>query len=115
MGPSENPTGASALRPANHITEYGRNNGPCPMFRRPPMQATWKIIGVTRDSSGNPLGNCIVDLFIHGTNSYVGSTISDAGGNYLFVVPMNSPYWVRVTDQSSSPTIVGSSLVIQPV
>jgi len=84
------------------------------MFRRAPMQAFWQIIGVTRDNAGVPLGSCQVDLFLQGSNAYVQSTVSDLGGNYLFVVPTNGPYYVRVTDQQPTPTIVGSSLVISP-
>ena len=63
------------------------------------MLAFWQIIGVTRDNAGVPLGSCQVDLFLHGANTYVQSTVSDLGGNYLFVVPSNGPYYVRVTDQ----------------
>ena len=92
----------------------GQNGGPIPMFRRGPHLAFWQIIGVTRDNAGVPLGNCQVDLFLHGSNAYVQSTVSDLGGNYLFVVPTNGPYYVRVTDQQPTPTIVGSSLVISP-
>lgn len=85
------------------------------MFMRPPSTAFWKILGVTRDAVGNPLGNCNVDLFLHGTNAYVQSTTSDLGGNYFFVVPSNGPYYVRVTDNQGTPTVVGSSLIISPV
>ena len=118
QGPSDNPVGNSALRPGGRISEFqasGNNCGPLPMFRRGPMQAYWQIIGITRDSSGTPLGNCQVDLFLHGSNAYVQSTVSDGGGNYLFVVPTNGPYFVRVTDSQGNPTMVGSSLPISPV
>ena len=118
QGPSDNPVGNSALRVSGKITEYmgnGQNAGPLPMFRRGVMQAYWQIIGVTRDNTGAPLGNCNVDLFIHGTNAYVTSTMSDPAGNYFFVVPSNGPYYVRVTDNQPNPTVVGSSLPISPV
>ena len=118
IGPSANPVGNNALRPSARFTEFmanGQNGGPMPMFHRDPYLAFWSIIGVTRDNSGVPLGTCQVDLFLHGANTYVQSTVSDVGGNYLFRVPTNGPYFVRVTDSQGNPTLVGSSLVITPV
>ena len=115
MGPSANPTGKGALRPTGALKGWSvTDNGPYPQFKSRPAKSFWEIIGVTRDNAGVPLGNCQVDLFLHGSNAYVQSTVSDLGGNYLFVVPTNGPYYVRVTDQQPEPTIVGSSLVISP-
>lgn len=85
------------------------------MFCRCTLPVMWQITGITRDSGGTPLGNCQVDLFLQGSNTYVQSTVSDLGGNYLFTVPTNGPYYVRVTDNQDNPTVVGSSLVISPV
>jgi len=115
LGPTANPVGNSALRASHRITEPGESSGPIPMFFRPPVTAFWSIIGVTRDNLGVPLGTCQVDLFLHGANTYVQSTVSDVGGNYLFQVPTNGPYYVRVTDSQGNPTLVGSSLIITPV
>jgi len=114
LGPSANPRGNGALRASHRITEPGDCSSPLQLFHRRPYLAFWQIIGVTRDNAGVPLGNCQVDLFLHGSNTYVQSTVSDLGGNYLFVVPTNGPYYVRVTDTQPAPTIVGSSLVISP-
>jgi hypothetical protein len=115
QGPSANPVGNSALRATGALKGWGvTNDGPYPQFRSPKPQVFWQVIGVTRDNAGVPLGNCQVDLFLQGSNAYVQSTVSDLGGNYLFVVPSNGPYYVRVTDQQPDPTIVGSSLVISP-
>ena len=117
VGAACNPVGNGAMRIAGHYGEYqgtGRSGGPLAMFSRPPAQATWQILGITRDASGNALAGCNVDLFLHGTNAYVASTTSDGGGNYLFVVPSNGPYYVRVTDSQGSPTVAGASLPLSP-
>ena len=47
-------------------------------------------LGLTKDSTGTPLSSCRVDLFETGSNRYISSTTSDAGGNYSFIVPSNS-------------------------
>jgi hypothetical protein len=47
----------------------------------------YKIQGVTKDSAGNPLGNCGVELFRASDDLKVGEGISDINGNYLLYTP----------------------------
>lgn len=46
------------------------------------VTSRYTISGVTRDSSGNPLGGCSVEVYESVANLFRGATISDANGNY---------------------------------
>ena len=52
----------------------------------------YKILGVTKDSVGSPLGGVSVDLFRTSTDVKVDSTVSDASGNYLLYTPYPGEY-----------------------
>jgi hypothetical protein len=47
----------------------------------------YKIQGVTKDSGGNPLGGCIVELFRASDDLKVDEGVSDVNGNYLLYTP----------------------------
>ncbi len=47
----------------------------------------YKIQGITKDSAGNPLGDCRVELFRTSDDLRVDEVISDAAGNYLLYTP----------------------------
>jgi hypothetical protein len=47
----------------------------------------WKILGVTKDAGGSPLGGCSVDLFLTATDQKVDTVTSDAAGNYVLYTP----------------------------
>jgi hypothetical protein len=47
----------------------------------------YRIQGVTKDSGGNPLGNCQVSLFLASNDVEVDACISDVNGNYLLYTP----------------------------
>jgi hypothetical protein len=42
------------------------------------------VFGVTKDSTGTPIGNCELDLFNSATDMVMEQTMSDANGNYDF-------------------------------
>lgn len=44
------------------------------------------ISGVTRDASGNPLGNCVVEVYETVSNLFRATTVSDANGNYAIEI-----------------------------
>jgi hypothetical protein len=81
-----------------------------------PLPATvYKLTGVSKDNTGAALGSCIMSLFRvdydSGNNliyTFMGSTVSDASGNYSFMVNTNSRY--RVLADNSGNTLAGSSL-----
>jgi hypothetical protein len=73
----------------------------------------FKIIGVSKDSSDAVLPNCTMCLFRldrdSGNNivyTHLGNTISDASGNYVFIVNKTSTY--RVTGENG--LVVGMTL-----
>jgi len=47
-----------------------------------------RIRGVTKDSNGNPLGNCSVKCFRASDDSLITTTTSDVDGNYSIDIPM---------------------------
>ena len=80
------------------------------------------ITGVSRDSTGAPLGGCTCTLFrvtpgatdaagVVGLDTFtqVATTVSDGSGNYSFVVGFHGPY--RVTfDLDGAPVRAGLTL-----
>ena len=65
------------------------------------------ISGVTRDSSGNALGNCTVWLFRSSpTKLFFAETTSDENGNYSFVAPSVWTYFLRA-HKDGSPNVFG--------
>lgn len=70
---------------------------------------TYTITGVTRDASGNPLGNCAVVLLRTADNSVAAQMVSDASGNYSFAA---SPALQHKADAylAGSPDVFGTTL-----
>lgn len=86
--------------------------------------ARFSLIGVTRDATGAPLGNCRVVVYESGriyvggnecrvgyaTDSpVVGETISDGSGNYTLLVPLNTAYQA-MGYKAGSPDVFGTTL-----
>lgn len=86
--------------------------------------AQFYLTGVTRDSTGTPLGNCRVVVYESGriyvggnecrvgyaTDSpIVGETISDGSGNYTLLVPLNTAYQA-MGYLAGSPDVFGTTL-----
>lgn len=72
---------------AKSITSYKENT---PIFE----EKNFTITGVTKDSSGVALGSCTVKLFLTASDVLSQSTISDASGNYSFIVDKTVSYYV---------------------
>ena len=53
----------------------------------------YKIQGITKDSGGSPLGNCLVHLFRTIDDSKQDTCLSDAAGNYLVYTPFTDPHY----------------------
>lgn len=80
-------------------------------FRSQHLNATSLYIsGVTKDSTGTPLGNCAVALFQAGSNALVASTISDTAGNYSFAVLVAGPFFA-VAYKAGSPNTAGTTVI----
>ena len=79
--------------------------------RLTPVPLTYKITGITRDSAGAVLGNCVVHLFRTSDDVEVDQVNSDASGNFTFttgVSPANTQYIVAY--KAGSPDVSGTTL-----
>ncbi len=52
------------------------------------------ITGVTKDSTGAALGNCVVQLFQTWNDTLVMETVSDGSGNYTVYPTGSAPYYI---------------------
>lgn len=71
-------------------------------------QQAKKIIGTTRDSSGNPLGNCIVQGFQTSTDTFVGQVTSDTAGYFELPTSYSGNHYL-VCYKAGSPDVAGTS------
>ena len=55
-----------------------------PVFKTVLSSAIFGISGITKDASGNILGNCTVNLFADGSEQWLQQTISDDAGFFSF-------------------------------
>jgi hypothetical protein len=65
------------------------------------------LIGITRDSAGAALGNCIVELY-HG-KKMIDGMVSDASGNYRFDNPGSGPFRV-ISDKEGVAGVTAETL-----
>lgn len=72
-------------------------------------ERNFTIVGVTKDSTGAALGNCTVNLFSTATNTLAQTTISDASGNYSFVVD-KTQLWYIVSYKAGAPDVAGTTV-----
>jgi len=71
-------------------------------------ERNFTITGVTRDATGAALGSCTVRLFNTATNGLEQTVISDASGNYAFVVDKTQAYYT-VEYKAGAPDVRGTS------
>lgn len=88
-------------------TESGM--GPSWQGRIPLPPAYQRLVGVTKDSSGNVLGNCTVMAFRTVDNLFLGQTVSDASGNYDFRVPSLDASYL-VVYKAGAPDVAGTTV-----
>jgi hypothetical protein len=80
-----------------------------PTFRSRNLSVqTFTIAGITKDSTGAPLGGCVVDLFNTDTDVKINSIISDVNGNYSFPVQPGVQFYI-VAYKPETPNIAGTS------
>lgn len=75
-------------------------------FKQP---ARYTITGITKDSTGAVLGNCVVLLFETATNLIKAVTLSDASGNYLLDGTIDVTYYV-VAYKAGAPDVTGATV-----
>lgn len=87
----------------------GRTIGSRP-FRSPPLSTTNSFItGVTRDSAGAALGNCVVQLFRTVDDAIIYEGASDGSGNFSIYAPVTGPFYL-VAYKAGSPDVAGTTV-----
>ena len=85
-----------------------------PRFTDPNHQQNFasriRIYGVTKDSAGAVLGNCVVDLFRTATDVLVESTVSDGSGNYSFLTATPAAQHYVVAYKAGAPDVAGTTV-----
>jgi hypothetical protein len=75
----------------------------------PVYEYPYAIRGVTKDSAGAVLGNCVVQLFKTDDDAFLGQTTSDANGAYvLYASPTIQHYLVAYL--AGSPDVSGTTV-----
>lgn len=69
-----------------------------------------KIAGVTKDSTGAPLGNCAVELYLTATDQMLEHVTSDANGNYSFSTVGLAETYYLVAYKTGSPDVTGATV-----
>lgn len=99
-----NPRRIGAASTFNGVTISGKP------FRSDSFSTTnISIIGVTKDSSGVALGNCVVQLFQTSIDLLHQETTSDASGNYAFYPSVASPFYI-VAYKAGAPDVAGTTV-----
>lgn len=79
-------------------------------FRSPRFYGAFGLSGVTRNSTGAPLGLCVVKLFEAATDIEVGQTTSDGAGAFSFSLGNNAGFFYIVAYKAGSPDVAGTSV-----
>lgn len=79
------------------------------VYRSPGVVANTVVSGITRDSSGTPIGPCVVHLFSAGNDMPVQQKSTDASGNFTFEQPGSGPFYI-VAYKTGSPDIAGTTV-----
>jgi hypothetical protein len=67
------------------------------------------ISGITKDSAGATLGNCIVDLIRTNGDLFAHTTTSDASGNFTIYPTVTGPFYI-VAYKAGSPDVAGTTV-----
>ena len=95
------PTWGGVTIPAQKFGQIGTV-----FYRQRGISVNKSLIGVTRDSAGAALGNCVTELLQSGGDILTQSTTSDASGNFRFDNPGSGPFFVR-SYKDGSPNLAG--------
>lgn len=88
-------------------------SSPCPIHQLLPYPPTnFSIYGVTRDSTGAVLGNCVVDLFDTATDVKISSTTSNAttGAFSLPYASQKPTGYYLVAYKAGAPDLAGTTV-----
>ena len=79
------------------------------VYRSPGVTKNNFITGVTRDSTGTPVGNCSLDLYLTGADMIAQQGLSDASGNFTFNNPGSGPFYI-VAYKVGAPDLAGTTV-----
>lgn len=68
-----------------------------------------RVIGITKDRAGLPLGGCVVHLFRTADDVKVAATVSDGAGVFSFAVPAGVAHYA-VAYLAGSPDVAGTTV-----
>jgi hypothetical protein len=106
------------LWPTSRLTGYAMNNEASrlaavywePLTRwKCGVRARKLIIGITRDSAGNPLGGCTVKCFRTSDDVLMTSCVSDTNGNYEISTPDTGTCYL-VAYKATGPDVLGTTI-----
>lgn len=83
----------------------GFADGTIPFFE----ERNYTITGITKDSSGVALGGCTVMLFNTSTCTLEQQVVSDASGNFTFIVDKTKK-WFEVSYKVGTPDVAGTTV-----
>lgn len=72
-------------------------------------RTAYTLSGVSRDSSGNPLGSCTLELYDTATNTLRGTAVSDSAGNFDLQSNINAAHYI-VAYKAGSPDVSGTTV-----
>lgn len=88
------------------VLTNGRRGAP---FRSPSFStAAFTVSGVTRDSTGAPIGGCAVELFLSDGDTKVDAVVSNGAGAFVFAATAG-PYYL-VAYKAGVPDVAGTSV-----
>lgn len=81
-------------------------------FKSPVMWGvSWKLDGITKDSTGAVLGSCVVELFYTNTDMPISKQVSDpTTGAFSFLIGPNSGNFYLVAYKAGSPDVAGTTV-----
>lgn len=97
---------------ARNLNDVGsRRRGRGPLVAKMPLPGGpfLRVYGVTKDSAGVALGDCVVQLFTTFDDAIVQERMSDASGNYEFNVGLGRVYYV-VAYKAGAPDVAGTTV-----
>lgn len=85
--------------------------GVAPLRGRTPLPAKqWTITGVTKDSSGTPLGGCVVQMFATRNDAILEEVVSDGSGNYTLTSPGAQDTYYLVAYKAGALDVAGTTV-----
>lgn len=88
----------------------GRGSSGRQQWRSQQSTYIFGIVGVTRDSTGVPLGNCMVHLFKTQSDQFITEVMSDAGGNFRHTPENNSESYYLVAYKPGGTDVAGTTV-----